>query len=545
MDMVRVMVEHTGKKILQLHDQFGQTPLHRGACGINCTHVLSYLISEGVEVNPIDNQGRTPLSYAIIVGSLSAVKELIAHGADPTIKDHQGHNALHFSITHRRKAIVGCLLDLPIAAQLVTDGDLQCRNPLHMALSNGYGELIPPLVATIRLKLGSCIDSSGDNFLHLAAGSGDYRALGILLEIPSCQTLLNKTNNSGGTPLHKAAGRGHTRCVELLLSHGAMSHKCHEGTTPFMYSCLNGHTQCARLVHEAFPFQKDWVDSKGNTALHLAVKSGKPCIITNVLNLGVEITHNQEGFSFFDLILDVPDQKMAMAAIASDCWQEVLDLVSPHRPHPMIGLVQRLPEVAKMVLDRCHVQSSYDRQDPQFWSKFNFKYLKLSEPWALQSPPTRAEMDSAMDEEPALMKLVYQPSVTHKTRSGVTREASDLRCRKNVLKVLRTMIRYNRVSLLMHPVVKSYIKSKWRDYGRFVYSIYVLIFALQVLLLSVFIIITPNPTQVRNEAGGPGSEAAMNVSGSGSEEGDEIQISIGSNIIRIFTFFSAGLNLMV
>ena len=539
LDMVQVMVQHGGKQILHSHDQFGQTPLHRSASGMNCKHMLSYLIEEGVEINPIDNQGRTPLVYAIIVGSLSAVQVLIAHGADPMIKDHQGHNALHFALYRRRKAIVRCLLELPVAAQLVTDGDSQNRNPLHVALSEGHGELIPALVATIRLQLGCCIDSSGNNFLHLAAGSGDHGALATLLDIPGCQTLLNKTNESGATPLHRAAGGGHTRCVELLLSHGAMSHKCHGGITPFMHACLVGHTQCAQLLHEAFPFQKDWVEHKGNSALHLAVQSENPCIVGKVLSLGVAITHNHEGLSFFDLIIEKPDAKLAMAAIGSKRWQEILDLVSPHRQHPMLGLIRHLPEVAKMVLDHSHVQSSYDRRDPQYWTKFSFKYLSLNEQQASENSDEGTEEEKGKDnveEEAVLIKLFHQPSVQYKIGS-TGGEVAKNRCRN--VQVLRAMIRYDRVPLLTHPVVKAYLKSKWRDYGRFFYSIYILLFAVQVIFLSAFIIATPNPTQA-------GIEVAVNASGSGAGEEfeDEIRISIGLNTIRLFTFFFTGLNII-
>ena len=92
-----------------------------------------------------------------------------------------------------------------------------------------------------------------------------------------------------------------------------------------------------------------------------------------VLGLGVAITHNHEGLSFFDLIIEIPDSKLAMAAVASSRWQEILDYCSPHRPHPMMGLIRRLPDVAKTVLDHCRTQSTLDKQDPQFWVKYNFK----------------------------------------------------------------------------------------------------------------------------------------------------------------------------
>ena len=540
LEMVQVMVTQAGKDILQLHDQFGQTPLHRSASGLNCIGVLSYLISEGVEVNAIDNQGRTPLIYAIFVGSLVAAQELVKHGADPLIKDRQGHNALHVAIHRRRKAIVGFLLNLPIAAQLVIDCDLQSRNPLHIALSKGYGELVPPLVSTIRLQLGSCHDSQSNNFLHLAATSGDHRALSILLDIPSCQTLLNKTNHCGATPLHKAAGEGHAQCVELLLSHGAMSHKCNIGTTPFMYACMNGHTECAQLVHNAFPFQKDWCDDKGNNALHLSVRSGSSCTLIRALNLGVAITHNHEGLSFFNMIIDKPDSKLAMAAVTSSRWQEILDCSSPHRPPPMIGLIQRLPEVARTVLDQCRIQSTLDKQDTQFWVKYNFKYLKLDDVWASESPQQESEDEEEKpEEESALMKLFDQPSIRYKIESAVA-EVPSPKC-KNVLQVLREMIHYNRVSLLTHPVVKAYIKSKWRDYGRAVYLIYTLLFALQVILVSAFIIITPNPTQ-EEDSSNQDTGVSLNISGSGNGTGDELKISIASNVVRFLTIFIALLN---
>ena len=549
LDMIRAMVETCGEKILQSHDQFGQTPLHRSASALNCTHIISYLIQHGVEVNPIDNQGRTPLVYAIIVGSLSGVKELLSHGADPMIKDRQGLNALHVAIDRHRKAIFGCLLDHPSAQQMAREGDIHQRCPVHHALQLGYGDLVAPLVAAIRLQLQSCIDEHGNNFLHLAAESGDYRALTILLDIPSCQQLLNKTNDCGATPLHKAAGKGHARCVEILLSHGAMSHKCHVGTTPFMYSCTMGHTRCARLTYEAHPFQRDWCDDKGNNALHLAAHSGNTCTILMALDTGVAITHNHEGLSFLDMLIEKPDAKCAAAAINSDRWQECLDLVSPCRPHPMIGLIQRLPNVAKMVLDRCHVKSSYDKEDPQYWVKFNFKYLKLSEPFAAVPETTDSEeQEEESKEKEVEAHVLAEPSIRYKDGSptlpavGEKIKKATFAKRKNVLEALRTMICYNRLPLLTHPVVESYIKSKWRDYGRIVYLIYIFLFAIQVFLMSAFIIATPNPTTV----GGTELDVAANASGSGAgsnaDDDPDIRISLGSNIVRFVTIFFAGIN---
>ena len=203
----------------------------------------------------------------------------------------------------------------------------------------------------------------------------------------------------------------------------------------------------AELLHEAYPYQKDWINDEGNNALHLAVKSRKPSTVGNVLSLGVAITHNHEKLSFFDLIIEIPDSKLAFAAIGSDRWQEVLDLASPNRPHPLVGLIKRLPEVAKMVLDNCHIQSSHDKQDPHFWVKYNFKYLKFDETYAVETHDSRTDKQK---EEEELMKLLDQPTLKS-TVGSATGEVSKIG-RRCILQALRAMIRYNRVSLLTHPV---------------------------------------------------------------------------------------------
>ena len=120
----------------------------------------------------------------------------------------------------------------------------------------------------------------------------------------------------------------------------------------------------------------------------------------------------------------------------------------------MIALVQRLPEVAKIILDRCRSQSTLDKQDSQFWVKYNFKYLKLDELWASEDP-LNDSTDEKLEEE---SKLLDQPTIKYNIQSAIVEVPKPSKCR-NVLQVLREMIRYNLVSLLTHPVVKAYIKS--------------------------------------------------------------------------------------
>ena len=342
--MVQSMVKHCGKQILTHPDQHKRTPLHYSTHPINSARMILYILASGAEVDAVDSLGRTPLHSSIASGSHEAVKELLSHKANPFIKEQQGFNALHFAVIRNRKAILNYLMELPYAAQLVMDVDHNGDSPIHLALKLGHSELVAPMISVIRSQLQNIRDANGNNYLHLAADSKNWKALSVLLDIPSCLTLLNETNNvCGMTPLHYAAMSGCVKCTEILLNHGAMLHKCHAGGTPFMAACWKGHEESARALYNAHPFQKDWKNDQGNTALHAAALSGNPSCVNAVLDIGVQVTHNYAGVSFFDILIERVDTECAMIVVNHDRWQECLDLSSSCCPHPMINFIFLIP----------------------------------------------------------------------------------------------------------------------------------------------------------------------------------------------------------
>ncbi|HEY9602636.1 MAG TPA: ankyrin repeat domain-containing protein, partial [Allocoleopsis sp.] len=63
----------------------GQTPLHFAANDGSyksemCSQMAELLIAKGTQVNPKDNQGRTPLDYAIEGRSWDVIELLKRHG---------------------------------------------------------------------------------------------------------------------------------------------------------------------------------------------------------------------------------------------------------------------------------------------------------------------------------------------------------------------------------------------------------------------------------------------------------------------------------
>lgn len=62
---------------------------------VNNDHLkVERMISEGLDVNFLDFEGRYPLNYAAVHGSLEAAKILIEHGADVNCVDRNGNTPL-------------------------------------------------------------------------------------------------------------------------------------------------------------------------------------------------------------------------------------------------------------------------------------------------------------------------------------------------------------------------------------------------------------------------------------------------------------------
>ena len=531
--MVQSMVKHCGKQILTHPDQHNRTPLHYSTHPINSARMILYILASGAEVDAVDSLGRTPLHSSIASGSHEAVKELLSHKANPFIKEQRGFNALHFAVIRNRKAILNYLMELPYAAQLVMDVDHNGDSPIHLALKLGHSELVAPMISVIRSQLQNIRDANGNNYLHLAADSKNWKALSVLLDIPSCLTLLNETNNiCGMTPLHYAAMSGCVKCTEILLSHGAMLHKCHAGGTPFMAACWKGHEESARALYNAHPFQKDWSDDQGNTALHAAALSGNPSCVNAVLDIGVQVTRNYAGVSFFDILIERVDTECAMVVINHDRWQECLDLSSSCYPHPMIGLVTQMPDVARAVLNRCHTKASIDKAHPDYWERFNFKYLRLQsgpsefiEEDGSESEDLDFEEDSSMD--------IESPIVRYK--GSVHQNISPSKAKKQVgrMEVLTNMVKYKRTPLLIHPVVENYLMCKWKSYGRWIHLGLLLLNIIHAVFLAAFVIVARDSSSISNNTKHLlANHTALNASNSDS---GTASLGAAANALRILT----------
>ena len=536
LEIVQAMVDHCGQEIINVPSQNGQTPLHWGSHSINGGHVIRYLIHQGANIHLVDTEGNTALHCGIMFGSLGAVEELIKVCGDSIdTLDYCGRNAIHHAVLNNRIAILLVLLQHPKACEMVFQQDKAGCSPLHYALQNGQGDIVLHLVSKMKNQLPNLKDEKGSNYLHLAAKGGNWKSLSILLESRVSSHMLNETDKLGRTPLHNASMHGCHTCIDLLLSQGAMIHKCYSGYTPFLLAVHFGHEDCAQTLFQTYSFQREWTDDLGNTSLHHAVDSGCPNILQLCLDLDIPITRNHNGETFLDKIIERNSTVLALTVVKHRRCEECLDFpILEESEHPFLCFIKCMPNVAKAVLDHCREKSSLSQENIDFFEKYDFKYLRLFPDDVIDKGEVE---EDECDEQTTLvskeMDMMSSARVNYKIKSTNVAKVVVERQVKG-MESLKTMLKFNRVSLLIHPTVIHYLKTKWSGYGRLVYGIQFLLFFLHVIFLSSFILVT-SPTR-------------LNISTTFMVTSDNItttETSVSSNVLRFITLISCLLNTIV
>jgi ankyrin repeat protein len=212
--------------------------------------LLRQLASEADLINSPDNQGQTPIHYALerYTRAVEEVNILLAAGADPWISDNKGNNVLHWAfwkgvwreLPDRQEKEVYCdilerLLELPGAEAYVNARNEAGETPIFGFMRSGEKSYSfrnrnwqsatynPPKTPEPAFKLFDevgvdwfVINNEGQTLLHVAADT--YDDIGAV----RFETLLSKgldpkaEDSKHQTPLDIAAARGRKKILDLF-----------------------------------------------------------------------------------------------------------------------------------------------------------------------------------------------------------------------------------------------------------------------------------------------------------------------------------------
>jgi ankyrin repeat protein len=194
------------------------TPLLFAAKGPHC-EVVQLLLSHSAaynraQIDVVDQDGFTALSWAVEHGNLECVRALVNAGADVNLASPLGHTPLHSAAGHKDVELAQLLLSKGAAVNvLYIDG----LSPLYKAAHSDN-----PAVAELLLRSGAAVDARyrGLTALHLAALKGFVDVALVLLKYGAAVDA-RSSSASYVTPLYYATLNKDDEMVSALLAHGA------------------------------------------------------------------------------------------------------------------------------------------------------------------------------------------------------------------------------------------------------------------------------------------------------------------------------------
>lgn len=168
------------------------------------------LLSQGANVNEVDQFKETPLYKALAYGKYDVALLLINKGADVNFLGGVLDIPLIKLAVYGNAEVVRALLDKGVN---VNTRDTNSSTPLHSASSKEIAELLVARGADI-----NAVDNLGNKPLHGAADRSKTEVAAFLI---SKGANVNDRGDYQNTPLHWAALRGNVELTKLLVESGA------------------------------------------------------------------------------------------------------------------------------------------------------------------------------------------------------------------------------------------------------------------------------------------------------------------------------------
>ena len=141
---------------------------------------------------------------------------------------------------------------------------------------------------------------TGDNAIHVAAGSGRLSVVRYLINEKHCdpQCRVTQSPRAGGTPLHFACKNGHLDVVKYLVDElkvDILSREEALGLTPLHMASGFGHVGVMRYLFVEKKCDPMCRSNTGETPLHLAVGRGKLDAVKFLVSTAIQGAVIMEG----------------------------------------------------------------------------------------------------------------------------------------------------------------------------------------------------------------------------------------------------------
>ncbi|MEN8225662.1 MAG: ankyrin repeat domain-containing protein [Bacteroidota bacterium] len=279
-------------------DNENSMPIHLAAISGN-VECIDLLLNHGVDINIQDDNGMTPLLFALSRRNLASL-HLIDKGADINLRSNNGWSPIHMAIAARSQDVAIRLLEMGANVNMSLESG---ATPLHSAVSFGNIGVVKTLI-----ERGAKIDAvtdHGEQALSWAVNPNSYETALFLIQQGAD---VGHKNGHGATWLHNIAGRGTAFGIaELAMDRGIdVNAQDNWGRTPlYMAAWSNDPDNMSKflILNGAEVNPSDCMDEKTcacfpnfSTPLHAAVRHGQFEMAKNLVASGAKVNiYNHEG----------------------------------------------------------------------------------------------------------------------------------------------------------------------------------------------------------------------------------------------------------
>ena len=271
-------------------------PLHKIVLGLSSVSLEQHLQLSTSNIDAVDADGRTALSWAATRGDLHAVRTLLQYGADPNIPSFYGQQSLHWAAQNKRQSPYQILEALIEGGAEINAIDYWNRTALTYA--SGNTDLAP---IKLLVKKGTALnvrDRRLRTALGYAARMGDFQHVEYLLESGADPDIPDEFNVM---PLLEAVKNNFHDILKLLLPVSNPLQVRPYGSSLLHWIAIHADSATIEIV-ERSSFRQlfdcsdiDWANAEGQipqelldhrTLLGEREKQGFAILITKISELG-------------------------------------------------------------------------------------------------------------------------------------------------------------------------------------------------------------------------------------------------------------------